>query len=162
MKIQLVLFLLLFSTLVKSQDSLFCYNNGAINVNEPVSEAEATVFPKSETSLILMPVMNEKEVVLLLKEKNNSDINQLIRKFRLTKMFQNIGFSAIPEALLGAGFIGAANTYKSSNSSAAIQKGVGVGLIALSTVCLTSNICFKIIKNKNYKKAIRKYNQLYN
>jgi uncharacterized integral membrane protein len=95
----------------------------------------------------------------VLKEKNNSEINRLLKKVKLSKNFQNIGFAAIPEALIGGGLIGLASV---SNKGNIEQKSIGVGLVALSGICLSSSLCFKIVSTKNYKKAIAKYNQLYN
>ena len=43
-----------------------------------------------------------------------------------------------------------------------VEQNIGFGLIALAPVCLGTSIYFKSQKNKNYKKAIAKYNQLYN
>lgn len=104
-------------------------------------------------------VMNEKEITLVIKEKNNSELNRLLKKVKLARTFQNIGFAAIPEALVGGGLIAAA---AGSNKGNMEQRSVGVGLVALSAVCLSSSLCFKFVKTKNYKKAIAKYNQLYN
>ena len=142
----------------EAQDSSYCYNSGITSI-EISEEIEPSAFIKQENALILMPVMNEKEVLLILKEKDNSEINKLVKNFKLSKTFKNIGFSAIPEALLGAGIIGAASA---SNSGTVQQRGIGIGLLALSAVSLSSSLCFKIVRTKNYKKAIAKYNQLYN
>lgn len=157
MQIILSFIFLALSFIVKAQD---CYNGGVVaTTNEIIIEAE-TIKPAQENSLILMPyVMNEREVKLVLQGKNNSEINRLLKKVKLAKTFQNIGFAAIPEALIGGGFIGAA---MASNKGTAEQKRIGIGLVALSGVCLTSSLCFKIVRTKNYKKAIAKYNQLYN
>jgi hypothetical protein len=162
MKRHLVIALLSFSFLIKAQDSSYCYNGGIVSEQELISETETTETFKQQNSLILMPVMNEKEVMMVMKEKNDSGINKLIKKFKLSKMFQNVGFSAIPEALLGVSFIGIANTATVSNSTNSAQQNIGVGLVALSAVCLTSGICFKMMKTKNYKKAIKTYNETYN
>ncbi len=148
-------FLVAFS---KAQDSAYCYNSGktSLQVSE---ETEAPPNIKQQNSLILMPVMNQKEVLLILKEKNNSEINKLVKNFKLSKMFKGVGFSAIPEALFGAGLIGASAT---SNTGNVQQRSIGIGLVALSALCLSSSLCFKMVRTKNYKKAIAKYNQLYN
>jgi hypothetical protein len=156
-KTVLSLFFLTLSFITKAQD---CYNSGiTITPYEDITLNE-TIKPTRENLLILMPyVMNEREVTLVLKEKNNSEINRLLKKIKLAKTFQNIGFAAIPEALVGGGLIGAA---MASNKGAVDQKSIGIGLVALSGVCLSSSLFFKIIRTKNYKKAIAKYNQLYN
>ncbi|MBP7809393.1 MAG: hypothetical protein KA163_08875 [Bacteroidia bacterium] len=160
MKKILFLFVLFFAFRSVAQDSSYCYNSGTIiTPDERLAETEE-VIPTQESSLILMPyVMKEKEVLLIIKEKNNSELNRLFKKVKLAKTFQNVGFAAIPEALIGAGLIGAAAT---SNKGSVQQKSIGVGLMVLSGVCLTSSLCFKFIRTKNYKKAIAKYNQLYN
>ncbi len=160
MKNILLLFALFFAFRSVAQDSSYCYNSGIIiTPDERLVETEEVV-PAQESSLILMPyVMKEKEVLLIIKEKNNSELNRLFKKVKLAKTFQNVGFAAIPEALIGAGLIGAA---AASNKGNVQQKSIGVGLMVLSGVCLTSSLCFKFIRTKNYKKAIAKYNQLYN
>lgn len=160
MKTILLLAVLAFTLRSVAQDSSYCYNSGvAITQAERFAETEEFVSAK-ESSLILMPVvMKEKEVMLIIKEKNNSELNRLFKRVKLAKTFQNIGFAAIPEALIGGGLIGAAAT---SNQGSVQQKSIGVGLMVLSGVCLTSSLCFKFVRTKNYKKAIAKYNQLYN
>ncbi|MBK7668124.1 MAG: hypothetical protein IPJ32_12770 [Sphingobacteriaceae bacterium] len=160
MKQIFLLSVLIFAFRSVAQDSSFCYNSGiVISYTERLTETEEVV-PDQEHTLILMPyVMKEKEVLLFIKEKNNSELNRLFKKVKLAKTFQNIGFTAIPEALIGGGLIGAAAT---SNQGSVEQKSIGIGLIALSGVCLTSSLCFKFIRTKNYKKAIAKYNLLYN
>lgn len=159
MKIYLFFFSIAVSVFAKAQDIAECYNNGISHAaSETVSENE--VLGASQNSLILMPnVMKEKEVLLIIKEKNNSELNRLLKKVKLSKTFQNIGFAAIPEALIGGGLIG---TAVASSKGSLEQKTVGVGLLALGAVCLSSSLCFKIQRTKNYKKAIQKYNQLYN
>ena len=139
---------------LKAQDSSYCYNSGKASVE--VSEVtEAPAFIKQENSLILMPVMNAKDVLLILKEKDNSEINKLIKNFKLSKTLKNIGFSAIPEALLGAGFISASGAAISKNETKnSVHQNIGIGLVALSAVCLSSSLCFKIVRAKNYKKAL--------
>lgn len=157
MKTILSFFFLAMSFTITAQD---CYNSGtAITQSEDVTSVES-VKPTAENTLILMPyVMREKEVVLILKEKNDSEINRFLKKVKLSKTFQNIGFAAIPEALIGGGLIGAAAASNKGNTG---QKSIGIGLVALSAVCLSSSLCFKMVRTKNYKKAIAKYNQLYN
>lgn len=160
MKNILLLSILFFSLRSTAQDSSYCYNSGVTNLQSERFEETEEVVPVQESSLILMPfVMKEKEVLLIIKEKNNSELNRLFKKVKLAKTFQNIGFAAIPEALIGGGFISAAAT---SNQGGIQQKSIGIGLMVLSGVCLTSSLCFKFIRTKNYKKAIAKYNQLYN
>ena len=160
MKNYLTLLLLLSFTITKAQDSAYCYNNGLTSSHsEKIIETETAAAPR-ENALILMPyVMKEKDVLLIIKEKNNSELNRLLKKIKLAKTFQNIGFAAIPEALIGGGLIGAVAT---SSKGSVEQKSVGLGLVLLSGVCLTSSLCFKFVHKKNYKKAIAKYNQLYN
>ena len=159
MKVCLFVFSLATGVFAKAQDVAECYNSGiSVAASEAVSENE--VLGAAQNSLILMPnVMKEKEVLLIIREKNNSELNRLLKKIKLSKTFQNIGFAAIPEALIGGGLIGAAATTNNGNAE---QKSIGVGLLALSAVCLSSSLCFKIQRTKNYKKAIQKYNQLYN
>lgn len=157
-------FTLLFLTpaLINAQDSNYCYNSGLITTSADES-AETKSFSSfsQQNSLILMPgVMNEKDVVLILKEKGNNEINKLLKKIKLSKTFKNIGFAAIPEALLGAGFIGSVSVQGNTNTKP--QKVVGAGLIAISAVCLSSGLYFNMAQKKNYKKAIQKYNQMYN
>lgn len=157
MKTIFSLIFLALAFIIKAQE---CYNGGATIEQYENTVVNERITPAQENSLILMPyVMNEREVMLVLKEKNNSEINRLLKKVKLAKTFQNIGFAAIPEALIGGGFIGAT---AASNKGSAEQKSIGLGLIALSGVCLTSSFCFKMVRTKNYKKAITKYNQLYN
>lgn len=157
MKKLLILSALLVATFTKAQD---CFNGGIVSIpSETIVEAIPASDISQQNSIILMPyVMKEKEVMLVMKEKNNSEINGLLKKVKLARTFQNIGFAAIPEALVGGGLIAAAV----STGGNIQQKGVGIGLVALSTVCLSSSLCFRFVRNKNYKKAIAKYNQLYN
>lgn len=154
----LLLIPVLFTAIVtKAQD---CYNGGIVSAPIETMMETPTVNFKPQAPLILMPhVMNEKEVTLVIKEKNNSDLNRLLKKVKLAKTFQNIGFAAIPEALIGGGLISVAAI---SNKGTMEQRSVGVGLVALSAACLSSSLCFKLVRTKNYKKAIARYNQLYN
>lgn len=159
MKTCLFLFSLVIIVSAKAQGSAECYNGGVSTaVSETYSENANPETTKS--SLILMPkMMKEEDVLLIIKEKNNSELNRLLKKVKLSKTFQNIGFTAIPEALIGGGLLGAAAASSQGNIE---QKGIGIGLLALSAVCLSSSLCFKIQRTRNYKKAIQKYNQLYN
>ena len=157
MKTTLSLFFIFLFFHVKAQD---CFNSGMASVQNENPATGETSIPVKEKSLILMPyVMKEREIKLVLKEKNNSEINRLLKKVKLAKTFQNIGFAAIPEALIGGGLIGAAAV---SNQGSVEQRSLGFGLVALSGVCLSSSLCFRFVRIKNYKKAIQKYNQLYN
>lgn len=157
MKTVFLFSLIVLSLVTKAQD---CYNSGTTSFQNEEVVCGEIVSPLKENSLILMPyVMKEKEVRLIMKEKNNSEINRLLKKVKLAKTFQNIGFAAIPEALIGGGLIGAA---AASNSGSVEQKSLGIGLVALSGVCLSSSLCLKLYSKKSYKKAIAKYNQLYN
>lgn len=159
MKVYFLLFCLGINMAVKAQASAECYNSG-ISTMASETESEKLVSVTAQNSLILMPyVMKEPEVLLIIKEKNNSELNRLLKKVKLSKTFQNIGFAAIPEALVGGGLIGVA---AASNKGNLEQKAAGVGLLALGAVCLSSSLFFKIKHTKNYKKAIKKYNQLYN
>jgi hypothetical protein len=162
MKNSLIIAVLFLSVLTKAQDNPYCYNGG--NITSPSETANETVLPALEqkSSLILMPyVMNEKQVVGMLKEKNNSSINSLLRKVKLSKDFETLSIAAVPETLLGASFLGIVSATGNGNQSGQ-QKQIAVGLLAASAICLTSSLCFKVIHKKNYKKAIAKYNQLYN
>lgn len=159
MKVYLFLLSLAINIITKAQDSAECYNGG-ISVAASGAYCESMISETSQNSLILMPkAMKEKDILLIIKEKDNSELNRLLKKIKLSKTFQNIGFAAIPEALIGGGLIGAATV---SNNGSLEQKSIGVGFLALSAVCLSSSLCFKIQRTKNYKKAIQKYNQLYN
>lgn len=157
MKTIFTFFFLLQCLIINAQD---CYNSGIVVAQSENITSDETITSTKESSLIIMPyVMKEKEIKIILEEKNNSEINHLLKKVKLAKTFQNIGFAAIPEALFGGGLIGAA---AASNSGSVQQKSIGIGLVALSGVCLSSSLCFKMVRTKNYKKAIAKYNQLYN
>jgi hypothetical protein len=117
-----------------------------------------------EGSVIIMPkIMKKKEVRLIIKEKNNSELDKLITKSKLFKNFQPLGFAAIPAGFLGAVSL-SGNKPKDGerNSSGAVKHTVGISLLAISAICLTSSVYFNIQSAKNYKKAIQKYNQLYN
>lgn len=138
-----------------AQDSSYCYNSGLASsgIEGPVP---SNTDIKQSASLILMPnVMSEKEVMIVLKEKKNASINKLLTKLKLTGNLQPIGFAAIPAGIIGA--LNLADVNKTQR-----QQSVGLGLIALGTVCLSSSIYFNIERKKNYKKAIQIYNQLYN
>lgn len=160
MKNILIIAFTLFAAFIKAQDSTFCYNSGNLS---SFAEDEAPLViadKKQNASLILMPgIMNKKEIILVLKEKEDVSINKFLKKVRLSRNFKGIGFSAIPEALLGAGFVGAASV---NNRNSHTQKIIGFGLIAASAVCLSSSLCLKVVHTKNYKRAIARYNELYN
>lgn len=158
MRAFIVIFFILLSGLITAQDNTYYSQESAgVSFKEGPAGGETII---ENNSLILMPyIMKEQEVLLIIKEKNNSELNRLLKKVKLAKTFQGIGFAAIPEALLGGGLIGAAAV---ANKGSFKQKGIGVGLLALSAICLSSSLCFKIQRTKNYKKAIQKYNQLYN
>ena len=153
MKNILFISLFAFSVFIKGQDSAYCYNSGNIalpseNLSIPFSAN------KQFHSLILMAyVMDQKEVMGFLNEKNNSVLKKLITKVKLAKNLRFVSLAAIPAGIIGAVSIANEN-YSSQN--------LGFGLIGLSAVSISSGIYFNYERKKNYKKAIAKYNQLYN
>jgi hypothetical protein len=162
MKKILLMIPFLFPVFAGAQNEGVCYNSGMSASKNLSIETNVYRNQLSDTSLILMPyVMNEKSVITMMKQKNNSSINKFLRRIKLSRDFETISIAAIPETLLGATFLGIASS-TGDNTQSGRQKQIAVGLLAASGVCLTSSLCFKIIHKKNYKKAIRKYNQLYN
>jgi hypothetical protein len=121
-------------------------------------------FSQENPSVILMPkIMTKKEVRLIIQEKKNSELEKLVTRSKLFKNFQPVGFAAIPAGFLGAiSLTGNAATDGRKFSSGNIKQTTGVTLLALGAICLTSSVYFNIQSAKNYKKAIQKYNQLYN
>lgn len=150
-----VLFMSLFSlsVFIKAQDSAYCYNSG---ITTSKTEETTTVENKQAHPLILMSyVMDQKEVIGFLKEKKNSSLDKLLAKIKLSKNLRLIGFAAVPAGIIGVLNISDANKDHSSQN-------VGLGFIGLSAVSLSSGFYFDRERKKNYKKAIAKYNQLYN
>jgi hypothetical protein len=160
-----ILFIPLFFAAIFShaQGNAACYNSGAIT-SSTEETVEVAARDTLQASLVLMPyVMNEKEVMLILKEKKNPSINRLLRTLKLSNDLKPIGFIAIPAGILGAlSFVNINTSDKNTNDIHAANQNLGLGFFALGTVCLSSGIYFNITQKKNYKKAIQKYNQLYN
>ena len=154
MKNILFISLVLFASLIKGQDSAYCYNSGLAVI--PAEDASFPVIKNQHQSLILMSnVMRQKEVLGFLQGKNNSSLEKLLAKIKLSKNLRFVGFAAFPAGIMGAITISNANKNHSS-------KGAGIGLISLSAVSLSSGFYFNRQRKENYKKAIAKYNQLYN
>lgn len=164
MKNIFILFGLFHSVVIKSQDSLYCYNSGGALTQREIITEEMSNKPLLENSLILMPyVMKEKDVLHIMAAKNNSEVNHLLLKMNRANNIKPIGFAAIPFGLLGAlSFSGIKNMYGEGGSSLKIHQGFGAGLVALSAMCLSASCYFKMQRTKNYKKAIANYNRLYN
>lgn len=143
-----------FSFFTNAQDSSCCYNSG---LPSSITEVTATsIENKPFYPLILMPyVMGKKEIVSLLKEKKNSSLEKLLTKSKAANRLRLVGFAAIPAGIMGSLSIVEANKKNTS------QNG-GLGLLALGAVSLSSSIYFNHETKKNYKKAIAKYNQVYN
>ena len=124
-----------------------------------------TMTPINEnTSVIIIPkIMKEKEIRLIMKEKNNSEIDKLVAKSKLFKNFRAVGFAAIPAGLLSGVLLFSQNQRNNDGVPGNnITKVTGISLLALGTVCLSSSVYFDLAYKKNYKKAIQKYNALYN
>jgi len=155
MKNILFVSLIVLSAFIKAQDSAYCYNSGL--VANPSDDPSLPVENNKQThSLILMPyVMNQKEVLGFLKEKKNSSLEKLLTKVKVSKNLRLVGFAAIPASIIGALSISDANKNHSSQNA-------GFGLIGLGAVSLGSSFYFDHQRKENYKKAIAKYNQLYN
>jgi hypothetical protein len=122
------------------------------------------VFSQENNSVILMPkIMKKKEIRLIIQEKKNSELDKLITRSRLFKNFQPVGFAAIPAGFLGAiSLAGNQASDAGRSSSVNIKQTTGITLLAFGAMCLTSSVYFTIQSNKHHKKAIQKYNQLYN
>ena len=154
MKKTLFIPLLVLAAFTKAQDSSFCYIGG-IAASKTVPAFGSSAEQKNLSSLILMPyVMNEKEVMKLLKEKKSSSVQKLLRKIKFSKNMSLIGFAAIP-----AGIIGTLSVVEASKSHA--PQSLGLGFIALGAVSLSSGFYFNHERKMNYKKAIATYNQIY-
>lgn len=123
-----------------------------------------TGFSQESSSVILMPkIMKKKEIRPIIQEKHNSELDKLVIKSKLFKNFQPVGFAALPAGFLGAISLSGNQTGDGrSISSATIKQAAGITLLALGAMCLTSSVYFTIQSHKNHKKAIQKYNQLYN
>jgi len=107
--------------------------------------------------------MKEKEIRLMLKEQNNSEIDKLVSKSRLFKNFRPVGLAAIPAGILSAVLLSPHNQKMNDGVTANhLVKTTGLGLLALGTVCLSSSLYFDLACKKNFKKAILKYNTMNN
>ena len=147
--------LLIVSAFTKAQEGS-CFYNGGLAASQTEGVSVVSCGQKQPSPLILMPyVMNEKEVMGILKEKKNPLVEKILTKVKLSKKMRLIGFAAIPTGIIGALSIVEANKNHTSQNA-------GLGLVALGTVSLGSSFYFNHERKKNYKKAIAKYNQLYN
>ena len=155
MKNILFLSLIAFTACIKAQDSAYCYNSG-LSVSRTTETEVVVADNKRVHPLILMPyIMNEKEVVAFLKEKENSSLEKLLTKIKLSKNLRLISLAAIPTGIISVLSISDANKNHTSQN-------VGLGLAALGVVSLSTGVYFDHQRKTNYKKAIAKYNQLYN
>jgi len=151
---------LIVSFITKAQD---CYNGGIAITQREDAIANENAVPVHENALILMPyVMKEKTILQIMQEKNNAEINRLLKKLKRAENMRHAGFAAIPTGILGMMSLAGTKNADTGNSFRTAQIGTGVGLLALSSLCLGASYCFKLQHAKNYKKAIAKYNQLYN
>lgn len=149
------MFLIAFSAFTKAQDSAYCYNSGL--VLSKTTEIEVVYEDnKLARPLILMPyIMNEKEVVAFLKEKNNSYLEKFLTKIKLSKNLRLISLAAIPSGIMSVLSLSDATKNHASQN-------IGLGLAAFGAVSLSTGVYFDHQRKENYKKAIAKYNQLYN
>ena len=149
-----------------SEVSKIKYQNGLVeiyNVQEPIMLAKKEIALENQKAMRLEPrMMNEKEMFMHMREKNNPEINSHITRYKVSKGCENIGFVAIPCAVMGAiyyatGVLGAA--WGGENSDSNIEMGnvfMGAG-----AVCLSTSIYFGIDKKIQKKKAVSLYNELY-
>lgn len=108
-------------------------------------------------------IMDTEEVTLIIKEKNNPGLNSLLAKSKLFKGLRPIGFAAIPAGFLGAICLTSNKPSDGRSQEAAfLKQNAGASFLAIAAACFSSGVYFTIQSKKNYKKAVQKYNQLYN
>lgn len=156
MKNILFISLIALTVFVKAQDSAYCYNSGLSASRTTETEVAVADNKQQARPLILMPyIMNEKEVIGFLKGKKNSSLEKLLTKIKLSKKLRFVGLAAIPTGIISALSIADSNKNHTSQS-------VGLSLAAFGAVSLTTGFYFDHERKKNYKKALAKYNQLFN
>lgn len=120
---------------------------------------------KINAQVVLNPkTMSEKEIILKLKDKNDPEIKMLLKKRRSSLGLQTIGFLAIPAVSFGAAAVFSANGlfYRTKTKEDFQMEDLGRSLIGGSVLFLGTNIYFNWKSKYCYKKAIDKYNHLYN
>ena len=96
---------------------------------------------------------------------DNEEIIGLLKKRRVSRSLRLMGLLAIPAAVFGVGAILSVNLepYYSPETKKDFQiQDSGRSLIGLGVICIGGNIYFNNRYKRSWKKAIQKYNQLYN
>lgn len=94
--------------------------------------------------------------------KNNPKINSYIRQAKVSRGLKNIGFVAIPCAVIATAAYGVAGFQSVvSGSTDHDAKVAGNTFAALGTFCLGTSIYFGVNENVKHKKAVHLYNELY-
>jgi hypothetical protein len=105
--------------------------------------------------------MGEKKAWSILKEKNNPQINNCLRKAKYCKISQPITFIGIPAAALGAGFLFSSIWAYPEKKVAEYQQTAGI-LFGVGAISLSSAIYLKSTRKVQTEKAIEIYNRTYN
>ncbi|MDQ3046903.1 MAG: hypothetical protein M3R27_05090 [Bacteroidota bacterium] len=109
--------------------------------------------------------MKEKEMQKIILNMNDREINYHVKKAKVAKGIQYIGFVAIPAFIFGLGYTGYAlgSNYNTStgtlDSSVSYAPGIAAGFVAAGA--LATSITFKSIRKKHNNAALKIYNEKY-
>jgi len=92
---------------------------------------------------------------------NNIDLNDHIHKARLARGLQNIGFAAIPLAVIGSIYYFSAIGFYESSTANNRNFNNGTSLFGLAAISLGTSIYFKVQRNKHNAAAVKIYNETY-
>ncbi len=101
---------------------------------------------------------SESQILSEMKSANIPEINLHIRKSKLARGFQNVGFIAIPAVAIGfVSIITSQDSYFTSRNKKA--ENFGIAMLAFSAACLTTSIVLKNNRQKHNEIALRMYYQ---
>lgn len=93
---------------------------------------------------------------------NNIDLNDHIHKARVARGLQNIGFAAIPLAVIGSlYYFSTIGFYDSQSVNNNRNFNNGTTLFGLAAISLGTSIYFKVQRNKHNAAAVKIYNETY-
>ena len=103
--------------------------------------------------------VNAKEAQRIMIDVNDTQINDHIKKAKVSKGLGFIGFVAIPTFAFGVGYSLYTLVSTGGNANADYAPGIASGAVAVA--CLGTAITFNVRKKHNMKAAIKIYNEKY-
>ncbi len=103
--------------------------------------------------------VNSRDAQKIMLSVNDPEINDHIKKVKISKGMGFLGFVAIPTALFGIGYSLYTLADSGGSSSADYAPGIASGVVAVA--CLGTAITFNVRKKHNLNKALSIYNEKY-